>query len=129
MDVLVVGEAIRRRDRLEDALCLLELRVVEEAGGAQAPGVQSRALEVVRQQLGVLRQEVRPDLGRHPFTDPARPEGHVVSAVTRLRAAASSAFQRGEAHEAFGRLVRERLAGRVGRERLRVEGLIASGAP
>ena len=90
VDVLVVRETVRRGHRREDPLRLLELSAVEQAGGMQAPGMEPRAFEVVRQQFGVVRQEVRPDLGRHPFTDPARPESHVVSAVTRLRAAASS---------------------------------------
>ena len=124
VDVLVVRETIRGGHRRKDPLRLLELRVVEQAGGMQAPGMEPRAFEVVRQQLGVVRQEIRPDLGRHPFDGPGptrescRLCRHPPASRSKLR------LQRGKADEAFRGLVRKRLAGRVRGERLRVEGLV-----
>ena len=53
-----------------------ELVVVEDAGRVQALRVQERRLEVVREQLGVVGVQERPDRGIELGPDASRPEGH-----------------------------------------------------
>ena len=61
---------------------LRELAVVEDSRGVQALGVQQRALHVVRQELGIVRLEELPHLGRERRADPSRPERHMPSSGT-----------------------------------------------
>ena len=72
--VLVLRQEVVEADLCEPLLDLGQLGVVEEAGGVQTVGVEPRALEVVRQQLGVRRLQVLPDLRRERGLDTARPQ-------------------------------------------------------
>ena len=73
----------------EPAHRLLELTVVEQAGGVQPAGVDRRRLAVVREQLRVVGPQKRRHGGIELAPDPPGPEGHA-SVFARLRAAASS---------------------------------------
>ena len=59
-----------------------QLVVVEQPGGVEPLGVQQRSLHVVRQELGVLRPQELPHLGRELRADPSRPERHALSSGT-----------------------------------------------
>ena len=71
---------------------LRELGVVEDACGVQTLGVEQRALDVVREQLRVVRVQEVPDLGRELRLDAAGPEGHrdQPSSASSLRASVMS---------------------------------------
>ena len=64
------------RDLGEPLLGLGELVVDEQAGRVQPLGVLEGRLAVVREQLGVVGVEERPDRGVERAADPARPERH-----------------------------------------------------
>ena len=62
-------------DRRQFLLHLRELGVVENARRVQAVGVQQRPLDVVGEQLGVVRVQEVPDLGRELATRRGRTRG------------------------------------------------------
>ena len=74
--VLVCRLEIVRADRREPLLDLGQLGLVEEPGGVQPMRVQTCALEVVRQEVGVGRLQVLPDLRRERRLDATRPQRH-----------------------------------------------------
>ena len=79
----------RRVERGEPRLDLRELLRLEDPGDGEPPRVQPRALDVVREQLGVGRLDELPDLGSELGVDAPGPERH--TGTLRARAAASSA--------------------------------------
>jgi hypothetical protein len=74
--VHVLVRRLQLLDRRELCGNFRELVVVEDPGGVQAVRVHECRLEVVRQQLGVVGAQERPDLGRERRLDAARPERH-----------------------------------------------------
>ena len=74
--VHVLVRWIDRLDRRQPLGHLFELRVVEDPRRVEPLRVEQRALDVVRQQLGVVRVQEVPDLGCEPRPDAAGPEGH-----------------------------------------------------
>ena len=79
-------------DRRQPLGHLCELGVGEDAGGLEALRVQKRPLEVVGEQLGVVRMQEVPDLGAELRVDPAGPQRHIVqpSSARSLRASVMS---------------------------------------
>ncbi len=75
--VLVARFEIGRVDVGEPRQHVCELVVVEQPCRVQALGVQARPLDVVEEQLGVLRLDELPHLGRERgLADPSGPERH-----------------------------------------------------
>ena len=75
--VLVARFEIGRIDVGEPRQYVGELVVVEQPCGMQALGMQPRPLDVVGEQLGVLRLDEVPHLGRERrLADPSGPERH-----------------------------------------------------
>ena len=76
VDVLVCVVDVVDGDRREAFLDFAELVGRQEARGLEPPCVDERALDVVGQQLVILRAQERPDLGSEAGSDAARPERH-----------------------------------------------------
>ena len=83
--VLVLGEIAGRvlRDLGEPRLRLGELVVREQPGAVQPLGVLEARLAVVREELGVVGVEERPDRRVERAADPARPERHPATPSAR----------------------------------------------
>jgi hypothetical protein len=79
VDVLVGLLEIVERDRRKPLFGVRELGVGEEARRVQPVRVEQRSLEVVGQQLVVVRAQEAPDFGRERGPDAARPERHFPS--------------------------------------------------
>ena len=127
VDVLVVradhaagGDAVERR------LDRRQLLAREQAGRGEPPRVNSARPAVVGEQLGVIRLQERPDAPSSP-SPCARPRRSRHDRTMVLPRRGELRLEPEQLDEALGRRVRERLAGRIRRERLRVQRVRTAG--
>ncbi len=108
------------RDLGEAGLRLVELLLGQQPGRGESSRVLGRRLAVVRQQLGVVDAQEAPHVGVERALDPPCPGRHA-AILARCARSVQLGLERGDADEALGGLVRERLAGAVRGELGRVD--------